>query len=111
LLMNRMLQPQRGHVILAGMDAATLTIESIRRAVAVVLQEPFLIAGSVVDNIRLGKPQATDEEVRAAARLAEAEEFVDALEEGFASIIGESGATLSGGQQQRLAIARGLLMD
>jgi ATP-binding cassette subfamily B protein len=88
-----------------------LDLAALRGAVALVPQAPTIFAASASDNIRYGRLDAGDDEVRAAARSAEAEGFLDALPEGFASELGERGARLSGGQQQRVAIARALLKD
>jgi ATP-binding cassette subfamily B protein len=84
---------------------------ALRGAIALVPQAPTIFAASAADNIRYGRLEASDADVRAAARSAEAESFLDALPEGFASELGERGARLSGGQQQRVAIARALLKD
>ena len=94
-----------------GHDVRDLTVRSLRSAIGLVLDEPFLFSASVRDNIAYGRPDASDEDVRAAARAAGAEEFIDALPEGFDSEVGERGYTLSGGQRQRVAIARTLLDD
>src|SRR5690606_14930573 len=83
----------------------------IRRHIAVVPQDAYLFHGTVAENLRLGKPDATDAELEAAARAANAHEFICALPQGYATVIGERGTRLSGGQRQRLAIARALLLD
>jgi ATP-binding cassette subfamily B protein len=88
-----------------------VTLSSLRSQVGVVLQETRLFSGSVRDNIAFGKPHATDEEVREAARAAQADEFVRRLPRGYDTVIGERGLGLSGGQRQRVAIARALLVD
>jgi ABC-type multidrug transport system fused ATPase/permease subunit len=83
----------------------------IRRQMAVVMQESILLTGSVGENIRFAKPDATDAEIRSAARLANAEEFILRMAEGFKTPVGERGVTLSGGQRQRIAIARSVLRN
>lgn len=104
-------RPDRGCVTVGGVDLGEADLESWRRLVAWVPQRPHLFAASVADNIRLGRRDATDDEVRAAARLAGAEEFVDALPHGFATHVGERGLSLSSGQRQRVALARAFLRD
>jgi ATP-binding cassette subfamily B protein len=110
-LIPRFYDVTEGAVRVDGHDVRDLTVRSLRAAVGLVLDEPFLFSASVRDNIAYGRPDASDEAVRAAARAAGAEEFIDALPEGFASEVGERGYTLSGGQRQRIAIARTLLAD
>ena len=110
-LIPRFIDPTEGRVLLDGADVRDLRLDDLRRAVGMVSQEPFLFSTSVRENIAYGRPDATDEEVRAAARLAQAEEFVDALPEGFDTVIGERGFSLSGGQRQRIAIARAAITD
>jgi len=100
-----------GAVLVDGHDVRDLTIRSLRGAIGLVLDEPFLFSASVRDNIAYGRPDATDDEVRAAAVAAGAQVFIDDLPEGFATEVGERGYTLSGGQRQRIAIARTLLTD
>jgi ATP-binding cassette, subfamily B, bacterial len=110
-LIPRYYDPERGRVLLDGVDVRDLRLDDLRRAVAVVAQEPFLFSASLRDNIAYGAPEATDEEVRRAARMAMAEAFIDALPNGFDTVVGERGYTLSGGQRQRVAIARAVLAD
>ena len=101
-----------GTVFLDGVDVRDVGLDPLRRAVGVVAQEPFLFSTSVRENIAYGVlDDATDEQVRAAARLAQAEGFIDELPDGFDTIIGERGYTLSGGQRQRIAIARTAITD
>lgn len=100
-----------GTVFLDGVDVRDVGLDPLRRAVGVVAQEPFLFSTSVRENIAYGVLDATDEQVRAAARLAQAEGFIDELPDGFDTIIGERGYTLSGGQRQRIAIARAAITD
>jgi ATP-binding cassette subfamily B protein len=94
-----------------GADVRELDLRELRRAIAVVDDDPFLFSASVHDNIAYGRPDATREEVVRAAERAQAAGFVDALPEGYDTRVGERGLTLSGGQRQRLAIARALLAD
>ncbi|HEU4993152.1 MAG TPA: ABC transporter transmembrane domain-containing protein [Luteimonas sp.] len=110
-LLLRFHDPQSGRIAVDGVDVRHLDLAALRGAVALVPQAPTIFAASASDNIRYGRLDAGDDEVRAAARSAEAEGFLDALPEGFASELGERGARLSGGQQQRVAIARALLKD
>jgi ATP-binding cassette subfamily B protein/subfamily B ATP-binding cassette protein MsbA len=92
-------------------DVREVQLKSLRSQVALVLQEPFLLPLTVAQNIAYGRPEASREEIVAAARAANAEEFIQRLPQGYDTVIGERGATLSGGQKQRLAIARALLKD
>ncbi len=110
-LLLRFYVPGTGRILLDGQDLAGLAPDSLRRHIAIVSQEPILFATSVADNIRYGRPGASDDDVRAAARAANAEAFIDAFPEGFATLVGERGVRLSGGQKQRIAIARALLCD
>jgi ATP-binding cassette, subfamily B, multidrug efflux pump len=100
-----------GAVRIDGHDVRDVTLDSLRRAVAPVLQESRLFSGSVRDNVAFGRPDATDEEVAAAAGAAQAAPFIDAMAEGYETLIGERGVGLSGGQRQRVSIARALLAD
>ncbi len=93
------------------MDVRALDWDSLRGAIGHVAQDAYLFAGSVADNIRYGRPEATDAEVVAAAEAAAARGFIEALPQGFATFLGEKGVRLSGGQRQRVAIARALLSD
>ena len=110
-LIARFYDATRGRVIIDGEDVRDLRLDQLRHAVGMVSQEPFLFSTSVRDNIAYGRPEATDGEVRAAARMAQAETFIDALPEGFDTVVGERGLTLSGGQRQRVAIARAVIAD
>jgi ATP-binding cassette, subfamily C, bacterial CydC len=100
-----------GAVTLGGHDVRDIPLADLRRSMAVIPQDVYLFAGSVADNLRLGRPDASDAELEAAARAANAHEFVAALPAGYDTEVGERGALLSGGQRQRLAIARALLTD
>lgn len=110
-LLLRFFDPQQGTVRLGGHDLRTLPLEVVRRHLAVVMQDTYLVHGTVADNLRFGKPDATQEELEAAARAANAHEFIMALPQGYETMVGERGLRLSGGQRQRLAIARALLKD
>src|SRR5690606_25999707 len=103
--------PTEGQVLFDGVDLRQVRKADLRAKIAVVPQMPALFAGSIADNIRLGKPGATDEEVKIAARRAHAEEFIVQLEKGYDTEVGERGTSLSGGQRQRIAIARAFLKD
>ena len=100
-----------GRVLIDGQDVRDLQLADLRRHIGIVNQDPFLFSTSIAENIRFGRPEATDDEVRAAARAAQADDFIEALPEGYETVIGERGFTLSGGQRQRIAIARALVMD
>ena len=100
-----------GRLTIDGVDVRDVTLTSLRRAIGVVAQDPFLFSASVHENIAFGRPEATSEDVERAARLAQAEEFIEELPEGYDTVIGERGITLSGGQRQRLAIARAIALD
>jgi ATP-binding cassette, subfamily B, multidrug efflux pump len=100
-----------GAVRLDGNDVRDVTLSSLRSQIGIVLQETRLFSGTVRDNVAFGKPDATDEEVFAAAEAAQASEFIRGLSDGYETVIGERGIGLSGGQRQRIAIARALLID
>ena len=110
-MLLRFHDPQSGRITLDGVDLRLLEPTQLREALALVPQAPVIFAASAADNIRYGRLEASDAEVRKAAESAEAADFLDALPDGFASELGERGARLSGGQQQRIAIARALLKD
>ncbi|MFC4605681.1 ABC transporter ATP-binding protein [Rhodococcus kronopolitis] len=115
LLLPRFYAPDAGTVALTAggqvFDVADLRADQLRSAVGLVFDEPFLFSDTVSANIALGRPDASAEEIRIAARMAQAEEFIDALADGFDTVVGERGLTLSGGQRQRVALARALLVD
>jgi ATP-binding cassette subfamily B protein/subfamily B ATP-binding cassette protein MsbA len=110
-LIPRFFDPDAGRVMIDGHDLRTVTVDSLRRQVAVVLQESVLFPGSVAENIEFGRPGATRAQVEAAARAANAHEFITRLAAGYDTVIGERGATLSGGERQRIALARAFLKD
>ena len=110
-LLLRFHDPDEGAVRIGGHDLRTLRPDDIYRNVAVVNQDTYLFHGTVEENLRFGRPDATGEEIEAAARAANAHEFISRLPQGYASVVGERGIKLSGGQRQRIAIARALLRD
>jgi ATP-binding cassette, subfamily C, bacterial CydC len=110
-LLVRFWDPLQGKISIDGVDIRALPIGVLRSLVAVVPQDVHLFDASIADNIRLGKPDASDEAVREAARLAQADQFISALPDGYETHCGERGARLSGGQRQRIAIARAFLRD
>ncbi|MEQ5232330.1 type I secretion system permease/ATPase [Providencia rettgeri] len=110
-LLQRLYVPQHGQVIVDGMDLAVADTVSLRRKMSIVLQESTLFVGSIADNIRLSHPQATDEQVIHAAKLAGAYEFIMTLTDNFNYPLSEKGSNLSGGQRQRIALARALLTE
>jgi len=103
--------PKSGRVLVDGRDLAALRLRDYRSRVGVVMQDNFLFDGTIRENIAFSKPGATDAEIRAAARVAHCDEFVDTFENGFDTVVGERGVKLSGGQRQRVAIARAVLAD
>jgi len=104
-------RPQSGRVMMNGRDIRGFTRASIVERIAVCGQEPYLFNASILENIRYGRPQATLEQIREAARAANIERFVQGLPEGYETTVGERGAMVSGGERQRLTIARALLKD
>jgi ABC-type multidrug transport system fused ATPase/permease subunit len=110
-LVPRFYDVQKGRVTIDGADVRDVQLTSLRSAIGVIAQDPFLFSATVRENIAFGRADATDGEVERAARLAQAHEFVEALPDGYDTVIGERGITLSGGQRQRIAIARALVVD
>jgi ABC-type multidrug transport system fused ATPase/permease subunit len=110
-LLSRFYDPDSGGISIDGRDLTTLQPSSLRHHVGVVSQEPILFAATIAENIRYGKPTASEGEVRSAALAANALDFVDGFPEGFETLVGERGVRLSGGQKQRIAIARAVLKD
>ncbi|HQR12073.1 MAG TPA: ABC transporter transmembrane domain-containing protein [Casimicrobiaceae bacterium] len=110
-LLLRFYDPERGAVTIDGIDLRAADPAAIRAHLAVVPQDPVIFATSVLENVRYGRPEATEAQVRAACEAAYATEFIDRIPEGFASFLGERGVRLSGGQRQRIAIARAILAD
>ncbi|MBB4065818.1 ATP-binding cassette subfamily B protein [Gellertiella hungarica] len=110
-LIPRFYDPSEGQILIDGQDIATVTKASLRRHIAYVSQQPYLFEGTIRDNIRYGRPEASDAEVEEAARLAHAHDFILAQPQGYDTPVGENGVTLSGGQRQRLSIARALVRN
>ena len=110
-LVPRFYDASEGRVLVDGVDVRDVTRRSLRREIGVISQDPFLFSATVRENIAFGVRDATEEQVEQAARAAQAHEFVEALPQGYDTVIGERGITLSGGQRQRLAIARALVID
>jgi ATP-binding cassette subfamily B protein len=110
-LLHRAFDPQSGWIKVDGMDIRDLTLTGLRRNIGVVFQETLLFNRSIAENLRVGKPDAAEAEMRASAARAQALDFIDRNPEGFEARIGERGRLLSGGERQRLAIARALLKD
>jgi len=104
-------RPSRGRVLVDHVDLATLRLRDFRSNLGVVLQDNFLFDGTIADNIRYGRPDATLEEIKAVGRVAHADEFIDRFEKQYETVVGERGVRLSGGQRQRVAIARAILAD
>ncbi|MEU1767713.1 ABC transporter ATP-binding protein [Streptomyces rimosus] len=111
LLLPRFYDATEGRVLVGGHDVRDLTLESLRAAIGLVPENSFLFSDSLRDNIAYGTPDATDEQIRIAARAAQADGFISALPDGYGTEVGEQGLTLSGGQRQRVALARAILTD
>ena len=110
-LIARFYDRSSGEIIIDGRDIMEFSLRNLREQMSIVLQETHLFRGTIIDNVRYGKPDATIEEIEAAARQANAHEFICTLPDGYRSLIGSSGARLSGGQRQRIAIARALIRN
>ncbi|RZA32078.1 MAG: ATP-binding cassette domain-containing protein [Lysobacteraceae bacterium] len=110
-LLLRFYDPQAGSIRLDGVDIRDLALHTLRGAIGIVPQDTIIFSSSALENIRYGRPEASDEEVVAAAKMAAAHEFIERLPEGYGSFLGERGVRLSGGQRQRIAIARALLKN
>jgi ABC-type multidrug transport system fused ATPase/permease subunit len=110
-LVPRFYDVTEGRLTIDGVDVRDVELTSLRRAIGVVAQDPFLFSATVRENIAFGRPEATDDDIVRAARLAQAEEFIEELPQRYDTVIGERGITLSGGQRQRLAIARAIALD
>jgi ATP-binding cassette subfamily B protein len=110
-LLLRFYDPQQGDILLDGVDIKQLSLHGLRGAIGIVPQDTIIFSADAMENIRYGRPDATDDEVIAAAKMAAAHEFIERLPEGYRSFLGERGVRLSGGQRQRIAIARALLKN
>ncbi|MEM8675987.1 MAG: ABC transporter ATP-binding protein [Cyanobacteria bacterium P01_G01_bin.67] len=110
-LLLRLYDPTQGQILIDGHDIREYTLDSLRKQISIVLQDSILFAASIRENIAYGCVDATDREIKIAARLANAHEFIMALPEGYDTVVGERGATLSGGQKQRIAIARAAIRN
>lgn len=110
-LLLRFYDPKEGHIELDGIDLRRLFLSDLRGTISLVAQEPVIFSSSIADNIRYGRPEASEQEVKEAARLAHAAEFIERLPEGYATLLGEKGVLLSGGQRQRIAIARAVIRN
>ncbi len=110
-LILRYYEPKSGKILIGGNDISLVTQESLHKNQAVVLQEQFLFSGTILENILYGNPKASFEDVKLAAKSANADEFIRQLPDGYNSLIGERGVKLSGGEKQRIAIARAILKD
>ncbi|HEX9439472.1 MAG TPA: ATP-binding cassette domain-containing protein, partial [Roseiflexaceae bacterium] len=110
-LIPRFYDATEGRVTVDGQDVRDVTIESLRAQIGIVLQDTTLFSGTIRENIAYGRPDADDAAIEAAARAAQAHEFITSFPDGYATIVGERGIGLSGGQRQRIAIARALLRD
>ena len=110
-MLPRFYDPSEGRITIDGYDLRDVTIDSLRSQIGIVLQETTLFSGTIRENIAFGKPEATSEEIQAAARAAAAHDFIMSFPEGYETHVGERGQTLSGGQKQRVAIARALLLN
>ena len=110
-LIPRFYDVTEGRIRLDGTDIRDIRLDALRRNIGIVQQDVYLFAGTVMENLRYGRPDATDAEIEAAARAANAHDFIRALPDGYASDIGQRGVKLSGGQKQRLTIARAILKD
>jgi subfamily B ATP-binding cassette protein MsbA len=110
-LLPRLYDVAEGRLLIDGVDIRDYRLGALRRSISIVQQESLVFTGSVKDNLRYGRPEASDEEVEQAARAANAHEFISALPDGYDTRLGERGANLSGGQRQRLSIARALLKN
>jgi ABC-type multidrug transport system fused ATPase/permease subunit len=110
-LLVRFYDPASGSIQIDGVDLRDLKLSSLRDQISVVLQEPLLFSGTIADNIRYGRLEATQEEIADAARAANAHEFIEGLPQGYATVLGERGAQISGGERQRICVARAFLKD
>ena len=110
-LINRTYDVREGQVLVDGVDVREWNLESLRQQISIIEQDVFLFSRTLAENIAFGKPEATQEEIEAAAKAAQADRFITSFKDGYETVIGERGVTLSGGQRQRLALARAFLTD
>ena len=110
-LLLRFYDPAQGRIILDGVSTRDMSLEALRQRIGIVPQDSVIFSNSALENIRYGKPTASDDEVKAAAKAAFADEFISTLPEGYDTFLGERGVRLSGGQRQRIAIARAMLKN
>ena len=110
-LIPRFYDVSAGMITIGGTDIRTVSLQSLRQNIGIVQQDVYLFSGTIRENISYGKPDATDEEIRRAASLADLEEFIESLPDGYDTYVGERGTRLSGGQKQRISIARIFLRD
>jgi len=110
-LLPRFYDPSEGRITIDGYDLRDLRLDSLRKQIGIVLQETTLFSGTIRENIAFGRPEASDEDILAASKAAQAHDFIMSFPDAYATHVGERGATLSGGQKQRVAIARALLLD
>jgi ATP-binding cassette subfamily B protein len=110
-LLYRAYDPTAGRITVDGVDIRSVSLNSLRRQIAVVFQDPGLLFRSIADNIRLGNPSASQEEIERTARAAEAHDFIVVKPDGYATLVAERGRSLSGGERQRVAIARAMIKD
>jgi glucan exporter ATP-binding protein len=110
-LLHRAFDPQSGQILVDGKDIREVSLASLRRNIGVVFQEPMLFAREIEENLRVGRPDASDEDIRRALERAQAAEFIDRMPDGLDTVVGERGRSLSGGERQRLSIARAILKD
>jgi ATP-binding cassette subfamily B protein len=110
-LLLRFYDPQSGHIVLDGVETKNMSLHALRQRVGIVPQDAVIFSSSALENIRYGRPGASDDEVHAAAKAAFAHEFISELPQGYGTFLGERGVRLSGGQRQRIAIARAMLKN
>ena len=110
-LLQRLYIPESGRILVDGTDISKLDPSAYRRQIGTVLQENYLFAGTVRDNISIARPNVTEDEIKMVSKMADADDFITSLKDGYNTVIGERGDSLSGGQRQKIAIARALLMD
>jgi ABC-type multidrug transport system fused ATPase/permease subunit len=110
-LIPRLYDPDAGQILIDGRNIREFTLESLRAQMSMVLQEPILFTGSIIENIAYGRPDATGPEILEAAKNANADEFISKMPDGYYTMLGERGSNLSGGQRQRISIARAFIRD